>query len=178
MSRVGKKVILLPEGCKVNAGPLSVQVEGAKGKLSLNIPEGIKVEAKDNKIVVGRASDEKKYVMKHGLIRALINNMVKGVTEGFSKELEIVVVGFKAQISGNKLVLNLGFSHPVEYNIPACITIETPKPTSIIVKGIDKQQVGEVAAEIRSYYKPEPYKGKGIRYVGEYVRKKAGKTVA
>jgi large subunit ribosomal protein L6 len=92
--------------------------------------------------------------------------------------LEIVGVGFKAQISGNKLVLNLGFSHPVEYNIPAGITIETPKPTSIIVKGIDKQQVGEVAAEIRSYYKPEPYKGKGIRYVGEYVRKKAGKTVA
>lgn len=178
MSRIGKRPIDIPPGVQVETGPSSIQVTGPKGKLSLNIPAGIKVEAKDKKVIVSRISDAKEYAMKHGLIRALINNMIKGVIEGFSKELEIIGVGFKAQLSGKNLVLNLGFSHPVEYKIPEGIAIETPKPTQIMVKGIDKQQVGEVAAEIRDFYKPEPYKGKGIRYVGEYVRKKAGKTVA
>ena len=127
---------------------------------------------------ISRISDVKSYRMRHGLVRAIIQNMVTGVTEGFSKELEINGVGFKAQITGKELILNLGFSHPVEFKVPEEITIEVPKPTQITIKGIDKQLVGQVAAEIRDFYKPEPYKGKGIRYVGEYVRKKAGKTVA
>jgi large subunit ribosomal protein L6 len=178
MSRVGKRPIDIPQGVKLDVTPSSVRVEGPKGKLQLDIPEGIKVETKDNRVLVTRASNLKDLLMKHGLIRALLNNMIKGVTEGFVKELEIIGVGFKAQVSGKKLILNLGFSHPVEYEIPEGITIETPKPTNLTVKGIDRQLVGEVAAEIRDFYKPEPYKGKGIRYVGEYVKKKAGKTVA
>lgn len=178
MSRIGKRPIDIPQGVKIDVAADPIQVQGPKGKLDLKIPVEIKVEVKDNKIILSRASDEKKARMKHGLMRALINNMVKGVTEGFVKELEIIGVGFKAQVSGQQMVLNLGFSHPVEYDIPEGVTVETPKPTQITVKGIDKQLVGEVAAEIRDFYKPEPYKGKGIRYVGEYVRKKAGKTVA
>ena len=148
------------------------------GKKPIDIPSGVKVESKDNQIIVTRISDVKSYRMRHGLVRAIVQNMVTGVTEGFSKELEIKGVGFKAQITGKDLVLNLGFSHPVEFKVPEGITIEVPKPTQISIKGIDKQLVGQVAAEIRDFYKPEPYKGKGIRYVGEYVRKKAGKTVA
>ncbi|NQT89910.1 MAG: 50S ribosomal protein L6 [Candidatus Omnitrophica bacterium] len=178
MSRIGKRPIDMPQGVKVSIDATSITVEGSKGKLKLDIQENIKVETKDNAIIVSRTSDEKECLMKHGLMRALINNMVMGVTEGFAKELEIIGVGFKAQVSDKKLVLNLGFSHPVEYEIPEGITIEAPKPTQLKVSGIDKQLVGEVAAEIRDFYKPEPYKGKGIRYVGEYVRKKAGKTVA
>lgn len=178
MSRIGKMPITIPSGVKIEISQSAVKVEGPKGKLALNIVNGIKIEVKDNVIVVSRASDIKEHRMNHGLMRALINNMVKGVTEGFSKELEIQGVGFKGQLDGKKLVLNLGFSHPVELDIPEEITIEMPQPTQIIVKGIDKQQVGEVAAEIRDFYKPEPYKGKGIRYLGEYVRKKVGKTVA
>jgi len=178
MSRVGKKPVDMPQGVKAKTEAGSIQVEGPKGKLGLTIPDGITVEIKDNKICVNRASEIKDHRMKHGLIRALINNMVIGVTEGFSKELEIIGVGFKAELSGKKLILNLGFSHPIEYAIPEGIAIEAPKPTQLVVKGIDKQAVGEVAAEIRDFHKPEPYKGKGVRYVGEYVRKKAGKTVA
>jgi len=178
MSRVGKKPIDMPQGVKAQTETGSIQVEGPKGKLGLTIPDGITVEIKDNRICVNRASEIKDHRMKHGLIRALINNMVIGVTEGFSKELEIIGVGFKAELNGKKLVLNLGFSHPIEYLIPEGITIEVPKPTQVAIKGIDKQAVGEVAAEIRDFHKPEPYKGKGVRYVGEYVRKKAGKTVA
>ncbi|MFH1644819.1 MAG: 50S ribosomal protein L6 [Candidatus Omnitrophota bacterium] len=178
MSRVGKKPIELPSGIKISVQPTNIQMESSKGKLSLSIPDGIKAEVKDNNLVVTRATDNKLHSMKHGLIRALLNNMVVGLSQGFTKELEIQGVGFKSELKGKKLVLNLGFSHPVEFNIPEGITIEVPKPTSIVIKGIDKQLVGEVAAEIRAFYKPEPYKGKGIRYVGEYVRKKAGKTVA
>ena len=178
MSRVGKQPIKIPAGVKVAIDKELVKVEGPKGKLDFSFPYGVKVEVKDDQIIVTRLSDIKDHRMKHGLVRALINNMVLGVTEGFTKELEIQGVGFKAQLNEKKLVLNLGFSHPIEYDIPEGITIETPKPTQITLKGIDKQQVGQVAAEIRHFYKPEPYKGKGIRYVGEYVRKKAGKTVA
>jgi len=178
MSRIGKKPIDLPQGVKVNIAGSALQVEGPKGKLGLDIPDGVKTEVKDNKIIVSRASDTKSHLMKHGLIRALVSNMVLGVSSGFTKELEIIGVGFKAEVKGDRLVLNLGFSHPVEYPIPEGIGIETPKPTQLVIKGIDKQLVGKVSAEIRDYYKPEPYKGKGIRYVGEYVRKKAGKTVA
>ena len=178
MSRIGKKPIDIPSGVKVGITNTAVKVESSKGKLNFEFPYGVKVESKDNQIIVTRISDVKSYRMRHGLVRAIVQNMVTGVTEGFSKELEINGVGFKAQITGKDLVLNLGFSHPVEFKVPEGITIEVPKPTQISIKGIDKQLVGQVAAEIRDFYKPEPYKGKGIRYVGEYVRKKAGKTVA
>jgi len=173
-----KTAYKVPAGVKVVIDKELVKVEGPKGKLDFSLPYGVKVELNDDQCIVTRLSDIKDHRMKHGLVRALVNNMVVGVTEGFSKELEIQGVGFKAQLNGKKLVLNLGFSHPIEYDIPDGIAIETPKPTQIILKGIDKQQVGQVAAEIRLFYKPEPYKGKGIRYLGEYVRKKAGKTVA
>jgi len=178
MSRIGKKPIDIPSGVKVDITNTAIKVESSKGKLNFDFPYGVKVESKDNQIIVTRISDVKSYRMRHGLVRALIQNMVTGVTEGFTKELEINGVGFKAQVNGKNLVLNLGFSHPIEFEAPEGITIEVPKPTQVIVKGIDKQLVGEVAAEIRDFYKPEPYKGKGVRYAGEYVRKKAGKTVA
>jgi large subunit ribosomal protein L6 len=178
MSRIGKQPIQIPNGVKIIINEKAVMLEGPKGKLSLQLPYGITAEQSENKILIKRLSDTKDFRMKHGLIRSLTNNMVKGVVEGFTKELEIQGVGFKAQISGKKLVLNLGFSHPVEFEIPDGISIQVPKPTQITIQGIDKQIVGEVSAKIRAFYKPEPYKGKGIRYSGEHVRKKAGKTVA
>lgn len=177
MSRIGKKPIQIPKNVKVNINGGIISVEGPKGKLTYEINPDIKVEIKDGQINVSRNSNEKLTMALHGLTRTLINNMIIGTTEGFQKELEIVGVGFRAQVSGKKLIMQLGFSHPVEFHIPEGIVIETPKPIQIIVKGIDKQKVGEVAAEIRAIYPPEPYKGKGIRYVGEYVRKKVGKTV-
>jgi large subunit ribosomal protein L6 len=178
MSRIGKQPIKVPAGIKATIDKKSVDIHGPKGNLGLVLPFGVTAENAGDEIIVKRISDTKECRMNHGLARALINNMVKGVTEGFSKALEIQGVGFKAQINGKKLVLNLGFSHPVEFDIPDGIDIQVPKPTQISVQGIDKQLVGEVAAKIRAFYKPEPYKGKGIRYVNEYVRKKAGKTVA
>ena len=176
MSRIGKKPINIDSKVKVKIDKYVTYVEGPKGKLEFPTPEGITVEVSESQIEVKRESDEKKFRALHGLTRSLINNMVIGVTEGFEKELEIIGVGYKAQVQDNKLSLQIGKSHPVEYPVPEGISIETPKPTIIIVKGIDKQFVGEVAAEIRAYYPPEPYKGKGIRYKGEYVRKKAGKA--
>lgn len=176
MSRVGKRPIAIPSNVKVSLQDNTIHVEGPKGKLEFKVPEGISVEVGDDKVIVRRLKDEKKYRALHGTTRAIINNMVIGVTQGFQKELEIVGVGYRAQVRGKSLTLQLGFSHPIEYPIPEGITIETPSPTNIVVKGIDKQKVGQVAAEIRSFYPPEPYKGKGIRYKGEYVRKKAGKA--
>ncbi len=176
MSRIGKKPINIDSKVKVKIESDIAYVEGPKGKLESSIPEGITVEVNESQIEVKRSSDEKKFRALHGLTRSLINNMVTGVTEGFEKELEIVGVGYRSQVQGKKLSLQIGKSHPVEYPVPEGISIETPKPTVIIVKGIDRQFVGEVAAEIRAYYPPEPYKGKGIRYKGEYVRKKAGKA--
>ncbi|MDD5504487.1 MAG: 50S ribosomal protein L6 [Candidatus Omnitrophica bacterium] len=178
MSRIGKRPVKVPNGVKVNINQRVIALEGPKGKLSLNLPDGINAAHTGDEILLNRVSDIKIHKMNHGLARSLTNNMVKGVTEGFSKELEIQGVGFKAQVSGKKLTLNLGFAHPIEYDAPTGVDIQSPKPTQIIIKGIDKQLIGEVAAQIRAFYKPEPYKGKGIRYVGEYVRKKAGKTVA
>lgn len=177
MSRVGKEPIQIPKDVKININESTISVEGPRGKLAYELRPDIKVEIKDGQVIVMRNSNEKEAMMLHGLTRSLINNMVIGVTSGYQKELEIVGVGFRAQISGKKLVLQLGLSHPVEFHIPEGIAIETPKPTQIIVKGIDKQKVGEITAEIRAVYPPEPYKGKGIRYVGEYVRKKVGKAV-
>jgi large subunit ribosomal protein L6 len=176
MSRIGKKPIGIDSKTKVKVEKGIAYVQGPKGSLESPVPKGITVELNENEIQVKRSSDEKKFRSLHGLTRALINNMVVGVTEGFEKELEIVGVGYRAQVQGGKLSLQIGKSHPVEYPVPKGISIETPKPTVIVVKGIDRQFVGEVAAEIRAYYPPEPYKGKGIRYKGEYVRKKAGKA--
>lgn len=178
MSRVGKKPISLPKGVKVNIQDKAVTIEGPKGKLSETIPENFKVEVKDNALVVTRPSDLKQDMAAHGLFRSLLANSVIGVTDGYKKELEISGVGFKASVQGKALNISLSFTHPINYPIPEGITIETPKPTQIVVKGIDKAKVGEVAAEIRDFYRPEPYKGKGIKYVGEHIRRKAGKAVA
>jgi large subunit ribosomal protein L6 len=178
MSRIGKKPIQVPANVKVNVSNSNVQVEGPKGKLEYMLPPALKVEIKEGLLTVLRPSDSKMHMSLHGLARTMINNMIKGVTEGFTKRLEIQGVGYRAQLQGKILNIQLSFTHPINFQIPDGIVIEVPKPTDIIIKGIDKQKVGQVAANIRAYYKPEPYKGKGIRYSGEYVRKKAGKAVA
>jgi len=178
MSRIGKKPVNLPSGVKATMSGSVITVEGQKGKLSYTVPPRFKVEIKDNSVTITRPSDEKQDKSTHGLIRSLVNNMAIGVSEGYKRELEVTGVGFKAQVQGKVLNLQLSYSHPINYNIPEGITVETPKLNQIIVKGIDKAKVGEVAAEIRDFYRPEPYKGKGIKYVGEHVRRKAGKAVA
>jgi len=178
MSRVGRRAIDVPSGIKVEVSEGKVKIEGKGKKLEYSIPQGFSVEVKDNKIAITRPSDLKKDRAMHGTIRSLLQNMIDGLTEGFEKKLEIQGVGYKAKVSGKKLVLDIGLSHSVDFVAPEGITIETPSQTEILVKGIDKQQVGEVAAEIREHYKPEPYKGKGIRYQGEYVRHKQGKSIA
>lgn len=178
MSRLGKKIITVPAGVKIAVENGVISVEGPKGKLQYAIPGPIEVKVSGGTINVSRPSDAKIHMSLHGLVRTLISNMIIGVTEGYKKELEIRGVGYKAQVQGAKLTMALGYSHPIEYNIPEGVTVETPKPTIVIIKGADKVKVGEVAAELRDFYRPEPYKGKGIRYAGEYVRHKAGKTVA
>jgi large subunit ribosomal protein L6 len=178
MSRIGKKPVAIPKDVKVEVRDNCICVEGPKGKLSQTLSNRISIELKDNQIFLKRASDTKTDKSLHGLYRALLANMLKGVTEGYVKELEIIGVGFKAQLQGDKLNMQLGFSHPVNFSVPEGIKIETPKPTRIVISGIDKEKVGEIAAEIRSIYPPEPYKGKGIRYAGEYVKKKVGKAQA
>ena len=177
MSRVGKKPIEIPSNVKVNLDGKTVKVEGPKGKLEERMHQRMSAEVNENQLIVSRPSDNKLDKSLHGLTRSLIQNMVIGVTEGYKKELEIHGVGMRAQLQGKRIVLQLGFSHPVNYDIPEGISVVVPKPTQIEIAGIDKQLVGEVAAEIRHFYKPEPYKGKGIRYKGEHVRRKAGKTV-
>ncbi|MBL7084690.1 MAG: 50S ribosomal protein L6 [Candidatus Omnitrophica bacterium] len=178
MSRVGRKPIEIPANVKVEIKDSTITVKGAKDQLQRKIHWRMKVEVKNNQIEVSRPSDSKSDKSLHGLTRNLIFNMVKGVTEGFSKELEIRGVGFRAQVSGKTLNLQLGFSHPINFAIPEGIIVEAPKPTQLTVKGVDKEKVGEAAAKIRSFYKPEPYKGKGIRYKDEYVKHKVGKAVA
>lgn len=177
MSRIGRKPIDIPANTKVEIKDSTITVKGPKGQLCRRIHPRMKVHL-DNQIKVSRPSDSEQDRSLHGLTRNLIFNMVKGVNEGFGKELEIRGVGFRAQIQGQVLNLQLGFSHPIIFTIPEDITVEVPKPTQIIVKGIDKEKVGESAAKIRAFYRPEPYKGKGIRYKDEYVRHKAGKAVA
>lgn len=177
MSRIGKNPITILEKVKVNIADSLVTVEGPKGKLEQSIPFGIKVEVKDNLVSVTRLNETKQSKSNHGTIRALIFNMIKGVVEGYQKELEIQGVGFRAQTQGKFLNLQLGFTHPVNFPVPDDIKVSTPKPTHIIIQGIDKFKVGEVSANIRKIFPPEPYKGKGIRYVGEYVRRKQGKAV-
>jgi large subunit ribosomal protein L6 len=178
MSRIGKKLVVIPKEVKVEVKEGVIFVEGPKGKLSRKLSDRISIEIKDNQLFVKRVSDIKIDKSMHGLFRALIINMIKGVTEGYTKELEIIGVGFKAAVTGDKLNMALGFSHPVNVSIPSGIKIETPKPTQVILKSPDKELIGKMAAEIRSIYPPEPYKGKGIRYLGEHVKKKVGKAQA
>lgn len=177
MSRIGLKPITIPSGVEVKIDDNNVvTVKGPKGQLEQKIDKAMTVEQKDNEILVSRPSDRKDHRSIHGLSRTLIDNMIVGVTEGYSKSLEINGVEYRAAKQGNKLVLNLGFSHPVEMEDPEGIEVEVPNANQIIVKGIDKQQVGNYAAVIRDWRKPEPYKGKGIKYTGEYIRRKEGKT--
>ena len=176
MSRIGKKPIEISDDIKVGIKDGRIAVEGPKGKLSFDLPHRVSLEMKDKLLFVKSPLSNKQDKSLHGLVRSLIANMVKGVSQGYTKGLEIQGVGFKASVSGDTLSLILGFSHPVLYGIPPDIKIELPKPTQIIVKGVDKQLVGEVAAQIRRIFPPEPYKGKGIRYQGEFVRRKLGKA--
>jgi large subunit ribosomal protein L6 len=178
MSRVGQAPIPLPPQAKVEVQGTTVVVEGPKGKLTHPMPPELKLEKAQGQLRVKRSSDEKRVKSLHGLHRTLIANMVQGVVQGFSKELELSGVGYKAQVSGQKLEMYVGFTHAVVFTAPAGITIEVPKPTQVVVKGVDKQMVGQVAARIRAFRPPEPYKGKGIKYVGEVIRRKAGKAVA
>lgn len=176
MSRVGRMPIDIPAGVTATLDGQVITVKGPKGELTRTLHPDMKVTVQDNVITVERPNDEKNNRTLHGLTRALIANMVKGVTEGFKKELEIVGVGYRAQMKGKKLALTLGFSHPLELDAPEGITIECPSATQIVISGINNEHVGEFAAKIRGYRLPEPYKGKGIRYVGEHVRRKAGKA--
>ncbi len=177
MSRIGKAPITVPSGVDVQIQGRQVAVKGPKGELDIEIPGDITVRQDGEVLLVERPDDERRNRALHGLTRSLVNNMVVGVTEGFSKELQIVGVGYRAAAKGsNALELQLGFSHPVNVEAPDGITFDVPEPTRIIVSGTDKQVVGQVAADIRSYRKPEPYKGKGVRYLGEHVARKAGKA--
>ena len=177
MSRVGKAPITIPDGLSVEISDDMIKVSGKQGELTQQIPEGIDIQVEDSVITVERADDSRQQRSLHGLARALVNNMVEGVSNGFMKELNIVGVGYRAQAKGtNALELALGFSHPVQVEAPEGVTFDVPEPTIIKVSGIYKQLVGQVAADIRALKKPEPYKGKGIRYVDEYVIRKAGKA--
>ena len=175
MSRIGKQPIAIPDGVNVAVDPGRVTVNGPLGELTQNVPVRMLIEKEDGQLLVKRPTERGDDRALHGLTRSLVANMVEGVTNGFEKRLEIQGVGYRASLRGTALELNVGYSHPVVIDAPAGITFEVPVQTEIIVKGIDKQQVGEIAAEIRAVRKPEPYKGKGIRYRGEYVRRKVGK---
>jgi len=177
MSRIGRSPIPLPSGVDVSVGGGTVTVTGPQGSLSRTVPEPITLRQEDGQLLVERPNDERRSRALHGLVRSLVSNMVTGVTAGYTKELEIVGVGYRAAAAGpQKVDLALGFSHPVSVDAPDGITFEVPTPTRILVKGIDKEQVGQVAADIRKIRKPEPYKGKGVRYAGERVLRKAGKA--
>ena len=176
MSRIGKMPIVLPKGVEVEQTNGTLSVKGPKGSLQLNAHSDMKVVIDGGEVRVERPSDEKKHRALHGLTRSLIANMVTGVTDGFAKTLEIVGVGYRADVTGKGVTLSLGFSHTIDYMPADGVSIECPNQTTIVVSGIDKQKVGQAAAEIRAFRPPEPYKGKGIRYKGEHVRRKAGKT--
>jgi len=178
VSRIGKKPIPIPPGVTVAVEGSTVRVKGPKGELSQTFRPEVRVRVDDGQVVVDRASDSKTHRAMHGLTRALIANMVQGTVSGYRKTLELVGVGYRAEKKGKVLVINVGYSHPVEYPEPEGLTITTPNPTTIVVEGIDKQRVGQVAAEIRSVRPPEPYKGKGIKYQDEQIRRKAGKAGA
>jgi large subunit ribosomal protein L6 len=175
MSRIGKKPIPVPDGVTVSLGPGRVTVNGPRGELTQQVSQRMEISETDGALTVARPSDRGPDRAVHGLTRSLVANMVEGVTDGFEKRLEITGVGYRARLSGKALELNVGFSHPVTVPAPDGIEFEVPQPTQVIVRGIDKQLVGEIASQIRRVRPPEPYKGKGIRYEGEYVRRKVGK---
>jgi large subunit ribosomal protein L6 len=178
MSRIGNKAVEIPDKVKVNVDQEgAVSVEGPKGKLQWTLPRQIRASVQDNRVSVVREAESRNVKALHGLSRSLVHNMVQGVSEGFAKQLEIEGVGFKAAVQGSTLNLSLGFSHPVTFSIPKDIKITVADNTKITVQGVDKQLVGQVAADIRGFYPPEPYKGKGVRYAGEQIRRKVGKTV-
>lgn len=178
MSRIGKKPVPVPANVNVTVDGSTVTIKGPKGELRQTFSREMTIEQSDGELVVKRPSDAKRHRALHGLTRALLANMVEGVTGGYRRALEIVGVGYRAEKKGGTLVLTVGHSHPVNYAEPAGITLSSPGPTVVVVEGVDKQQVGQVAAEIRAVRPPEPYKGKGIRYQGEQVRRKAGKAGA
>ncbi|MBM3876204.1 MAG: 50S ribosomal protein L6 [Verrucomicrobia bacterium] len=177
MSRIGKQPIVIPAKVKVEVAGDSVQVEGPKGRLQFKLPPHTRLGVAEGRVVVSRDGDEAEARAMHGLCRSVVNNMVKGVTEGFVKRLEIHGVGFKAALTGNILNLSLGYSHPINYTVPPQIKVTVEENTKITVEGPDRQVVGQVAAHIRSFYPPEPYKGKGVRYTDERIIRKEGKTV-
>ncbi len=176
MSRIGKIPVAVPKEVTVDLDGCTIRVKGPRGELSRELPSQVMLEVGESSIVVSRLSDAKLHRSLHGLTRTLVQNMVDGVTKGFTKQLDIAGVGYRASKGGDKLVLTLGFSHPVEIQPPAGIKVEVPNPTTVLIKGNDKEMVGQVAAKVRGLRPPEPYKGKGIRYAGEVVRRKAGKT--
>ena len=176
MSRIGNKPVVIPAGVTIDLKDNTVTVKGPKGELSYTFNQNITLVQNEGEVVFTRPDDSKENKTIHGTTRAVFNNMVVGVTDGFQKELELIGVGYRAQLQGKKLVLNVGYSHPVEFTPEEGIEIEVPSNTKVIVKGYDKQKVGELAANIRGVRPPEPYKGKGIRYVNEFVRRKEGKT--
>ncbi|MFA5007753.1 MAG: 50S ribosomal protein L6 [Candidatus Omnitrophota bacterium] len=178
MSRIGKQPVEVLKGAKMNFANNTLTVEGVKGKLNLNIPKGITLEISNDKVIVKRQSEEKQIRSLHGTIRAIIKNMVKGVVEGYKKELDIVGTGYKAIMKGTNLILNMGFSHPVEIPVSKDLKVTVPNPNRVIIEGADRQRVGQFASGLRKIYPPEPYKGKGVRYVGEEVKKKLGKALA
>jgi large subunit ribosomal protein L6 len=177
MSRVGKQPIPLPDKVTLKVTDANVHVEGPKGKLDFTLPEGVNITQEGNNILVKRESEDRKVRAMHGTVQRLISNMVQGVSAGFRKDLEIHGVGFRAAVKGTNLDLSLGYSHPLLHPIPKSLKVAVAENTKISVEGIDKQLVGQFAADVRNYYPPEPYKGKGVRYVGEYVRRKEGKSV-
>ncbi|HHD1660157.1 TPA: 50S ribosomal protein L6 [Enterococcus faecalis] len=176
MSRIGNKVVVLPAGVEIKQDGNNITVKGPKGELTREFSSDIKMNIEGNEVTFTRPNDSKEMKTIHGTTRANFNNMVVGVSEGFQKALELIGVGYRDQVQGNKLTLNVGYSHPVEMTAPEGVTFEVPANTQVIVKGINKEVVGELAANIRGVRPPEPYKGKGIRYVGEFVRRKEGKT--
>ncbi len=176
MSRIGKKIITVPKGVTVNISGQNVKVKGPQGELETKVHPSISVEMKDSEIQVKRPNDFKENKALHGLTRALIQNMINGVTNAYSKTLDIVGVGYRAEMKGKNLLLNIGYSHPIYFMPPDGVTLQTPQQTQIVISGIDKQLVGQVAAKIRSIREPEPYKGKGIKYSDEQIIRKAGKT--
>ena len=176
MSRIGNKPVVIPAGVTIDLKDNTVTVKGPKGELSYTFNQNITLVQNEGEVVFTRPDDSKENKTIHGTTRAVFNNMVVGVTEGFQGELELIGVGYRAQLQGKKLVLNVGYSHPVEFTPEEGLEIEVPSNTKVIVKGYDKQKVGELAANIRGVRPPEPYKGKGIRYVNEFVRRKEGKT--
>ncbi|GGA53796.1 50S ribosomal protein L6 [Kroppenstedtia guangzhouensis] len=176
MSRIGRKPIAIPNGVEVKVNGAEVTVKGPKGTLTRTLSPEISIKVEENQVIVERPSDHRKHRALHGTIRSLVANMVEGVTNGFSKTLELVGVGYRAQKKGNKVVLNVGYSHPVEVDPLDGIELDVPSQTQIVVKGIDKEKVGAQAANIRAHREPEPYKGKGIKYSDERIRRKEGKT--